>query len=314
MGHTINWFITGSARDRMESYRLLNNRKEVKAFNPDAVIVPGNVVPDYWPGLKVQIFHGLGEEKRGHYRITNFFDLYCTPGPFLTKKFEELALRNQTFLVKETGWPKMDQLKTNNQTDRKLELGFTKDEMVILYAPTFSPRYTSAETLFSAIRELVHREDYRWLVKFHPLMDQKWIERYKEISGERLRIMNADDIFPLMEASDLLLTDTSSVAYEYLLLDRPIITFSATARHDKGIDINYPEKLASSIQESIRRPEAFHDQRKAYLEELHPYSDSRSAERVLKTIEKVLDSEELKQLKVKKPNWFQKRQIRKWAP
>jgi len=63
MGHTINWFITGSARDRMESYRLLNNRKEVKAFNPDAVIVPGNVVPDYWPGLKVQIFLWIRRRK-----------------------------------------------------------------------------------------------------------------------------------------------------------------------------------------------------------------------------------------------------------
>jgi len=45
----------------------------VVAYNPDVVIVPGNVVPHFWPGLKVQIFHGLGEEKRGHYRITGFF-------------------------------------------------------------------------------------------------------------------------------------------------------------------------------------------------------------------------------------------------
>ena len=37
------------------------------------------------------IIFGLCEEKKGHYGITGFFDLYCTPGPLITEKFQELA-------------------------------------------------------------------------------------------------------------------------------------------------------------------------------------------------------------------------------
>ena len=66
---------------------MLKSSEQVKFFSPDAIIVPGNVVPDFWPGIKVQIFHGLCEEKIGHYDITGFFDLYCTPSFYITDKF-----------------------------------------------------------------------------------------------------------------------------------------------------------------------------------------------------------------------------------
>lgn len=310
-GHIVRWFTAASAKNIETPGEMILTNREVEAFNPDAVIVPGNVVPDFWPGLKVQIFHGLGEEKRGHYRITNFFDLYCTPGPYLTNKFNVLSKKHQTFLVEETGWPKVDQLKTNNQADRKMKLGFSKDEKVVLYAPTFSPRYTSAEALFSEIRELVHQKDYRWLIKFHPLMDQKWQNQYRAIAGERLIIVNNNDIIPSMEASDLLITDTSSVAYEYLLLDRPIITYKAISRKEKGIDINDPQQLGLSIQRSLKDRSEFHDQRQKYLNELHPYTDGHSANRTIEAIEKMIKSGDLKSLKMKKPNWFLKQQIRK---
>lgn len=310
-GHIVKWFTTASAKEIITPDKSIQTSREVDAFNPDAVIVPGNVVPDFWPGLKVQIFHGLGEEKRGHYRITNFFDLYCTPGPYLTAKFNILAQKHHTFLVKETGWSKMDNLHAENQSHRKTELGFTKMDNVILYAPTFSPRYTSAKALFPEIRKLIQIENFRWLIKFHPLMDQKWIEKYNELACEQLKIVDDNDIHPSMETSDLLITDTSSVAYEYLLLDRPIITFKAATRKEKGIDINDPKKLGSTIHRSLKNRNEYHNQREKYRNELHPYTDGSSSKRILEAIEKVIDSEEVKSLRMKKPNWFQKRQIRK---
>ena len=42
---------------------ILDNIKQVIEYNPRAVFVPGNLVPDFIPGLKVQVFHGFEWKK-----------------------------------------------------------------------------------------------------------------------------------------------------------------------------------------------------------------------------------------------------------
>ncbi len=310
-GYSVKWFTAASAREIIPPGERLQTSQNVEDFNPHAVIVPGNVVPDFWPGFKVQLFHGLGEEKRGHYRITNFFDLYCTPGPYMTNKFEILANKHKNFLVRETGWPKLDSLQIDNKHERKIEYGFEKKDIVILYAPTFSPRYSSANDLYSEIQTLAENKPYKWLVKFHPLMAKEFVKKYNQIINKNFRIIKDENILPYMEASDLLLTDSSSVAYEFLLFDRPIITYKATTRRDKGINIINSDQLEKAIERSLKDPNEYSSNRKSYLNELHPYTDGKSAERIIETIKKVIQSKELQTLKLKKPNWLQKRQIRK---
>ena len=80
--------------------------QEVYDFSPEAIFVPGNIVPYYLPGVKVQVFHGYAAEKKDHWVIRRYFDTYFTQGPFFTKKFKELAVKYGDFEVVETGWPK----------------------------------------------------------------------------------------------------------------------------------------------------------------------------------------------------------------
>lgn len=310
-GHSVKWFIMSKGNNQIDGSERLFNTDEVNQFDPEAVIVPGNVVPDYWPGLKVQIFHGLGEEKKGHYRITNFFDLYCTPGPVMTNNFNQLAEKYGSFLVRETGWPKLDHIRTDNQDIRKKELGFDSKSKLIFYAPTFSPRYSSATSLVDEIRNLSKNEEYSWVLKFHPLMDNKIVDRYNFMSSKNLIVYEHDDNTPCMEAADILLTDTSSIAYEFLILDRPMITFRSTTRKDKGINIKEPVELKNAIDQCFSETDEFRSNRKKYLKELHPYIDSKSSMRLLNTIQDVMESNAVSTLKKKKPNWYQKKQIQK---
>ncbi len=79
-GHQVAWFIAGSevTEKQLKPDEIrLKTVAEVKAFNPIAVFVPGNIVPDFFPGAKVQVFHGLEYKKQGHFDIRGFFDLYC---------------------------------------------------------------------------------------------------------------------------------------------------------------------------------------------------------------------------------------------
>ena len=42
-------------------------------FNSDAIFVPGNEVPHYLRGLKVQVFHGLAGEKKRSFQNPTLF-------------------------------------------------------------------------------------------------------------------------------------------------------------------------------------------------------------------------------------------------
>ena len=305
------WYLAGDLTGSEAPGAQLTSRDEVEAYQPDAVLVPGNVVPDFWPGLKAQLFHGLGEEKRGHYRITGFFDLYCTPGPYLTARFEALARQKGHFLVEETGWPKLDPLaEPVSQNDACRNLGLDPQRPVLLYAPTFSPRYTSAKDLLPVIAQLVEGK-IQWLVKLHDLEDPDIIMAFAALEGPSFQLVRTPDIMPLLQAANLLITDTSSVAYEFLILDRPIITYRAAVRADKGINIETAGALPPAIEQALSRPDEHSIQRQRYLDELHPYRDGESSGRVISAIENVLESNAHRSLKRKPWRPIRRRQIRR---
>ena len=307
----VAWFKAGSAKSLDLKGRILETTADVIEFDPDAVIVPGNVVPDFWPGIKVQIFHGLCEEKRGHYDITGFFDLYCTPGPVMTENFLSLQEKYGTFLVKETGWSKLDTMFNQKPIEEyKTDMGLDPSKPTILYAPTFSKRYTSSSDLFHEIKVL-QNQDWQWIAKFHDLEEKDVIKQYELFASDHFRIIKDEGILPWIFAADILITDTSSVAYEFLPLNRPIVTYRATTRLDKGIDIMNPQELHGALIRSLEDPLEFNESRKNYLNDLHPYRDGKSSERIVKAISESLKSEELNNLKSKPLNWFRKRQIRK---
>src|SRR5690606_37172637 len=100
------WFFDGpGAADLVKGERLLDVAG-VRDWNPQAVLTPGNHLPHFFPGVKVEVFHGFDAGKPRHIYIRGFFDLYCTTGPRDTAGFQALADRLGHFSVAETGWPK----------------------------------------------------------------------------------------------------------------------------------------------------------------------------------------------------------------
>lgn len=280
----VYWFSTKPERFDINGENWLESNEAVIKYNPDAVFAPGNVIPSAWPGLKVQLFHGLGEEKQGHYRKNGLFQMYCTPGPFITKKF--LNNNNGRYIVEETGWPKLDNI---SRVRRNRKVTFKNEYPIILYAPTFSRKLTSANSLLNQIVALKKR-DYNWIVKFHELMDMEIVAKYKGLQNDKFVVSDSTDILPLMSESDLMLTDTSSVAYEYLFFDKPIVTFNTKTRHDKGINILKADDLEGAIIRALSNPAEFKENREFYISELHPYRDGKSSQRVLEAVNRVLEN------------------------
>lgn len=285
-GAEVAWFLNGPPATVLQAdERLLSSVAEVRDFAPDAVFVPGNEVPGFFPGLKVQVFHGLGIEKKGHFRIRGMFDLFCTFGPLTTEPFEALARRHGWFRVVETGWPKMDPLfqGTASSTPRA--------QPVVLYAPTFSPSLTSAPALAEAIGDIAARREWRWTVKFHPKMEDAFADPVRALQASRPNLAIADDarLLPLLREADVMLTDTSSAAAEFMLLGKPVVAFRNRNPGLHLINIGEAAELEAALEAAIEGRDASREARERYARGMHPYRDGRSSERVLDATEAMLE-------------------------
>jgi len=309
-GAKVAWFIHDLDPSLLKKNEyLLENISQVKNFNPKAVFVPGNWVPDFFPGVKVELFHGFGIEKKGHFDIRGLFDLYCTHGPLTTKPFKTLAARHKYFAVIETGWPKIDTL-FNYQPDSSGIESLKNHKPVILFAPTFSPSLSSAPKLMKIIKELSLAGKYKWLVKFHPLMDENIVKQYHGLKGPNLKIIDDPDIIPSLRAADIMLSDTSSVVVEFLLLNKPVITFKTKKPGPYIKNIQHPDELAPALDQMITRPKEIMKHLKKFISQMHPYNDGCSSERVLAATDRfILDYRD--HLKNKPLNLWRKIQIRR---
>ncbi len=266
---------------------LLQDLKAAKSFSPDFVLSPGNYVDFRIPGIKVQIFHGLGIEKPAHYKIRHFFDLYLTSGPVVTERFLKLRKANKDYFeVRETGWPKIDYILNYPNKAIKEQLSLPEDKKIVLYAPTFSNTMESASHLVTDIEAVISADEF-WLFKFHEFMDKEVIEQFKLKALPNVRIVETTDITPYLHAADIMISDTSSVIYEFMALGKPVITINTLARKDKGIDICQVSELKPALQKLKNNPKLLMENISKNLKEVNPYLDGKIAERVFTTLSEI---------------------------
>ncbi len=266
---------------------------EIERFKSDAIFVPGNEVPYYVRGVKTQVFHGLAGEKKGHFRIRDYFDLYLTQGPFFTQRFQELQEQKKDFTVIETGWPKLDvygKEAHKYEAEKKEILAANKATKIVLYAPTFSPSLTSAPYLLEEIKRLASNKAYVILIKFHDLMAQEQIDAYRKLAAEveNIHFESEKNIIKYLLISDLMISDTSSVVYEFLLLDKPVLTFKNFSKNIQWEDIKEYTGLSEKV-ENIFQKDLFKEKRRAIFRDYHPFNDGRSAERMVDAVDQFIE-------------------------
>lgn len=287
--------------------KTLKNLKQAKAFRPDFVLCPGNFVDFRIPGIKVQLFHGLGVEKKVHYKIRHFFDIYCTSGPYVTERFKRLQEKHRYFSIIESGWPKVDYILNFPAKNIRQRYDLAQDKKIILYAPTFSTEHESATRLLNTIPSIM-RDDEFWLFKFHELMNPEIVDQFKKLDQRNSRVLVNEEITPYLHAADVMISDTSSVVYEFMLLDKPVVTFRTQAREDKGINIKEASELRVALDRSLENPQEFHEQRQRHLQEINPALDGRISERLFAQLAEIKKKNMLP--KKRKPlNLFRKMQI-----
>ena len=286
-GDNCAWFVEGD-KVNLNNFRSdevqLDDLDSVIAFDPKAVFVPGNQVPNFIPGLKVQVFHGLEWKKKGHFRIRGFFDLYCTHGDITTSRFNELAKEYGYFHVAETGWSKLDPLYQTKAYELETDLP------VVLYAPTFSPNLTSAVECFEKLKQLVSTGKHYWIIKFHPKMNPQWVHMYQQIVASNYQIIAIDSCLPLLQRADVLLSDTSSIISEFLLLGKIAVTYKNAEPGDYLIDVDDVEEIGPALDEALQGSQSLLEQIGIENKKLHPYSDGLSSQRILAVVDELVSN------------------------
>jgi CDP-glycerol glycerophosphotransferase (TagB/SpsB family) len=312
-GFEVKWFSESENAKKYitEEEELLETVQDVIDYNPQIVLVATNSVPLFFPGIKVQIFHGFSVNKRsdekGHFRIRGFFDLYCTQGPSTTGPFNELKKKYGYFEVVETGWPKVDPLFEESNKLKRIS-----DKPTVLISSTFTTRYSLAKIpeVYEEIKRLSLIGKWQFLVILHPMMDSAIVEKFKNLENENLKYFDTTDIIPVLKIADVMFSDTTSAIPEFILQRKPVVTFRNNKPMPHLMNIENVADIEKTIEKAFSYPNEVMKEIDDYIEFTHPYSDGKSSKRIVDATLSFLEKDR-SYLKKKPLNLFRKFQMRK---
>ena len=311
------WFVeSGCPTEPLGNRHRIEDFDEVEHFAPIAVFAPGNYIPDFFPGVKVEVFHGYPINKRAdrhddHFTIRDWFDLYCTQGPSSTLPFEEIARKLGTFRVRETGWAKSDsyiRAAAESATEKRAE------RPTILYSSTFTRSLTSTTILAEEVERMVASGRWNWIFMFHPkLDDEQTLSHYRSLA-ERYEnaeyLGNTFDMSAMLRA-DAMLCDSSSIIMEFMLLDKPVVTFRNSMPGTHLIDVTEISRVEPALEQALTRPEELMSALRQWRDHHEAHRDGECAARILDAVDELIADGGAKCLRPKPLNLVRKFKLRK---
>lgn len=216
---------------------MLNCIKQIYIINTSKIVLitDNNYVISNFKrdGVKViQVWHATGAIKKfgnaikREYPIRNY-DYVLANSDYWKKPYQE-AFNVSKDNVIATGMPRVDHLVDRDylvKTRAKLvdKYPILKNKKVILYAPTFRGNiYQGFKSIAFNGKKLLDSlgEDYVLIYKFHPLLLNEPV-----IDCERILNLNNEDTHDLFTVSDMLVSDFSSIIFDYAFLNKPLYFF-----------------------------------------------------------------------------------------
>ncbi len=255
-------------------------------------------------GLKhVQIFHGTSDKPFNFHRSLAHYDLIVVPGPKMKKDIEKRGLTDSSRIAV-IGYPKIDSF-LHSPFDRE---GFTERKgldgtrKTVLYSPTWDDPdgYSSfSRCIVTILRNL---KDVNIIIKPHPniLKYRPWqlFKAYIVKGKNAFFCTKSTSILPFMAVSDVLITDISSVAHEYLPFNRPIVFLNPKPGevipeehiwiwHCGDVIVNRRD-ITRVVRDNLNNPEKYSAERQKALKEVFLDFDGESTRRFKEQINNLI--------------------------
>jgi len=252
------------------------------SFPPYFIKKEEQIYINTWHGTPLKT---LGKDMQGaisqHSNLQKNFlqtDYILSPNEFTSEKIIYSHDINDIYpgKVLENGYPRIDSVFYKSKVLEDTFSVLNSNKKRILYAPTWRGEVGKVEDIvfqivqsISDIVEDIDTDEYEFLIKVHPLV-YKYI---KEIDFEEVTLIpNWVDTNELLHYVDILVTDYSSIFFDFLVMDKPIVFYlydKDEYLEKRGIYLDLddlpgsicftPEEVTNSIKQSdtimVRRKE-----------------------------------------------------------
>lgn len=263
----------------------------------------------------IQLWHGGEFKNCDHVPGTEFpkkhiadWDIFIS-----NNKMQNKMIQKQTGYSKEIftlGMIRTDYLNANKLKPIKMfkeNINLSPDRRTILYAPTFrdSDLALDEKDLASKINTVIRKvanalnSDDVLLLRLHPLLKAVVIDEVNQTNI--IDVSHVEKVEDLLLASDILITDYSSIIYDYAILERPIIFFtydndeyiSYRGDHYLSLDKDIPGECAIDAEELKNKISAISSKFdykyiRSFNERFNHYNDGGVGDRLVLVIDNLI--------------------------
>ena len=179
----------------------------------------------------IQLWHGVGLKKMS--KLTNItYDCFISTSNWTNETNFKNIFQAKSFL--NFGYPRND-IFFRQEDD--LDLIFCDKQVheivknnnyskIVLYMPTHRENRTDLNLNFKKLNQKLQKIDTIFIVKIHPMILEYYQTAQNKDYSNIFFHNGYGDIYPLLKYVDILVSDYSSIVYDFLLLNKPIIFYN----------------------------------------------------------------------------------------
>lgn len=255
---------------------------------------------------KIQLWHGI-PLKRMNKLIDVMYDYHISTSDFVNKTSLSVVIQARIHL--DFGYPRNDLLLKKHENfdllfvDQKV-YNLVKDNKVVVYMPTHRESEPSFENNrpkelplnLEKLNIFMKKQNLFFILKLHPFVSKLY---ENEDFSNIIFYESQNDIYPVLKYTDILITDYSSVYFDFLLINKPIIFFDYDyeeySSNMNGFVYEYEDntpgdkvknqiELEKSLEDILNGKDLFKEQRKDILNKFFTFEDYKSSQRIIEQL------------------------------
>jgi len=225
--------------------------------------------------LKIFLDHAICSVKFSHHPKDLYanYDIHCVTGKLNEEKVSKIL--NQFKLIDKVkiinvGYPKSDKLFQGTFLKENIfnKLKLDSNKKTVLYTPSWEQGLSLREFGVSLVNTILKSSELNLIIKLHPcslvsIQDENyvfytgginWVEKFTPfLNRPNCVFINSFKVDELLVISDIMITDLSSVALEFITLDKPVIYLDCPKFEETFKNV-YKEFNDTSYSELLNNP------------------------------------------------------------